>query len=118
MGIYLQPKENKLVFLYREGNVLKIPKNWYDIDKKELPVVWIDNGHFDAIAVGYTLLEYISIINPDGRQKKVFLLSIDKIISILEHPQIDKSVLEKVLELRCSTYNYNDEILDYCFILV
>jgi len=76
MGYYINPTDNssKEDWLERHAIVSVNPK-WSDIPDGCLPLCWVDNGPFTAVAIAYDEEEFDDFMDPsDNRPKRWFVV--------------------------------------------
>ena len=84
MGYYINPKTGttKQEWLRRYGDEMPIEDIWREMAESPtlgIPVCLVDNGFFDAAAIGFSKKELQEFATDDGRSKQFFIVNIDAV---------------------------------------
>lgn len=95
MGMYIEPRTDKLEWLRQNGKEVSL-----DVLVEEevgkggvFPVVLVDNGMFYAGGVAYSERELLAFARPDERPKFYFQVTIESLLEVLRPDEIE--ILEK-----------------------
>ena len=87
MGCYINPPQNKKKeFIEKEATQIAMTKEALTVHLTDttVPVVYIDNGPFDALAVAYNLGEIEEFTQPqDPRTKAAYVIKREKLVEAI-----------------------------------
>ncbi len=97
MGYYINPKNGDTKEKWLSKNCWLVPKACLSYNEirsmKLIPLVWVNNGAFTAVAIAYCKREYLEFLNPnDKRPKEVWGATAEVVFK--ECPE-----LEEILEV-------------------